>query len=315
MSVLVFGSINMDLVARTPRLPAAGETLTGHSFSTLPGGKGANQAVAAARLGAPVEMIGRVGADEFGQALVTSLSQAGVGVESVVADPDTSSGVALIEVDDQGENRIIIIPGANGEIDDTDLKRLGDRLPQAHVLLLQLEVPTPAVVAAARAAHQAGVSVILDPAPVRADLPDDVFPAVHILTPNQVEASQLVGSPIETMEEAKQAAIALQQRGADTVIVKLGGQGSVCVTPDDTIYTPAFPVQTVDTVAAGDAFNGGLAAALAMGRSLRDSLTWATATAAIAVTRQGAQPAMPTQVELHRFFTAHELTLHLSSPY
>ncbi|MGB3518669.1 MAG: ribokinase [Elainellaceae cyanobacterium] len=310
MSIVVFGSINMDLVARTPRLPQAGETLTGHDFSTVPGGKGANQAVAAARLGAAVTMIGRVGGDRFGETLIESLQKAGVGCDRIIADAACSSGVALIEVEDGGNNHIIIIPGANGRVNAEDVSRMQPCLPEAKLLLLQLEVPIAAVIAAAQAARQAGVTVVLDPAPAPTTLPDELLTAVDIITPNQVEASQLVGFSVETLADAEKAAIALRQKGVRAVIIKLGDQGTLTVTEETTIHTPVFPVEAVDTVAAGDAFNGGLAIALAEGRSLQDALIWGTGTAALAVNRQGAQTSMPTHAELYQFFNTYELTLH-----
>ncbi len=301
MSVLVFGSINMDLVARTPRLPSPGETLTGHAFETIPGGKGANQAVAVARLGVPVQMVGRVGNDTFGQTLLAGLQADGVGGDRILQDSTTHSGIALISVDDTSENTIIVIPGANGRVDETDVKRLEEVLPQAQVLLLQLEIPLPAVVAAASAAKQSGVTVILDPAPARTDLPAELYPLVDILTPNQVEAAQLVGFPVTDRDSAIAAAKVLQGRGVTTVIVKLGKQGALCLSADGTFDIPSFPVTAVDTVAAGDAFNGGLAAGLAEGQLLPDATTQATAVAALSVTRAGAQPSLPTRSELDAF--------------
>lgn len=310
MTIVVFGSINMDLVARTPRLPQSGETIVGYDFTTIPGGKGANQAVAAARLGATVEMVGRVGGDRFGEALRESLQAAGVGCDRIMTDSGSSSGVALIEVEEGGENHIIIVPGANGRVNAEDVSRMQPDLQKAKLLLLQLEVPLDAVIAAAQSAQKAGVTVMLDPAPASTTLPNELLAEVDILTPNKVEASQLVGFSVENLEDAEKAAIALQKRGVRDVIIKLGGQGTLTATPEGTIHTPAFPVQAIDTVAAGDAFNGGLATALSDGRSLQDALTWGTATAALSVTQRGAQSSMPTQTELHQFFNAHELTLH-----
>lgn len=298
MTVLVFGSINMDLVARTPRLPMPGETLQGHSFATIPGGKGANQAVAAARLGAPTHMVGRVGGDEFGQMLLASLQGAGVRGDRIYVDDSTSSGIAVIEVDDAGENRIIIIAGANGQVGDADIERLSTLLLQASVLLLQLEIPIPAILAAAQAAQAAGVCVILDPAPVQPDLPAPLYPLIDILTPNQIEASQLVGFPVIDAHGAAHAATILRQRGVGTVIVKLGAHGALCATADDTFLVPAFEVTAVDTTAAGDAFNGGLAAALADGLSLRQAVLWGSAAGALSVTQAGAQPSLPTRDRL-----------------
>jgi ribokinase len=298
MTVVVFGSINMDLVARTPRLPVAGETLSGHSFATIPGGKGANQAVAVARLGIPTQMIGRVGADRFGQELLDSLKASGVGCDRIMIDQSTSSGVAMIAVDDQSENHIIIIPGANGQVGLSDIDRLELVLPKAKVLLLQLEIPLPMVIAAADAARRAGVTVILDPAPVPADLPAELYAIVDLITPNQVEAAQLVGFPVKSHADMIQAGQVLQQRGTQTVLIKLGKRGMFCMNADENFVIPAFPVRAIDTVAAGDALNGGLAAGLAQGFSLRHAAFWGVATAALSVTKSGAQTSMPTRSEL-----------------
>jgi ribokinase len=303
MSVLVFGSINMDLVARTPHLPQPGETLTGHSFETVPGGKGANQAVAVARLGVPVELVGRLGGDEFGVTLQAGLQQDGVGGDRLRIDDDTHSGVALIAVEEAGENHIIVIPGANGRVDQTDVERLQAAFAHNQLLLLQLEIPLDAVVAAAQAAQRAGLTVILDPAPARSDLPAALYPAVDILTPNQVEAAQLAGVPVTDPDSAAEAAAILQARGVRIVIVKLGQQGAFCATPETRFHLPAMPVTAVDTVAAGDAFNGGLAAALAEGLDLPAAAQQATAVAALAVTQPGAQPALPTRDQLEDFLS------------
>ena len=200
MSVLVFGSINMDLVARAPRLPVPGETLLGSDFFTAPGGKGANQAVAIARLGVPTQMVGRVGGDSFGNELLSSLQTSGVQTDNVLVDEATSSGVAVIVVNDAGENQIIIIPGANGRVDETDIERLTSLLPGATALLLQFEIPMQAVLLAAQAARRAGVPVILDPAPAPLEVPPELYPLVDIVTPNEVEAGQLVGFPVDQLE-------------------------------------------------------------------------------------------------------------------
>lgn len=300
----MFGSINMDLVARSPHLPQPGETLIGHSFTTIPGGKGANQAVAVARLEIATELIGRVGGDAFGQTLLAGLQDNGVGCDRVWSDPSTASGVALIVVDDQSENQIIVIPGANGQVGDADIQRLHTVLTSAQVLLLQLEIPLPAVVAAAQIAKQAGVTVILDPAPAPAALPAELYSTIDIITPNQVEASQLVGFPVEDFASAKQAAQVLQQRGVACAIVKLGKQGALCVTRTEVLQIPAFAVTAIDTVAAGDAFNGGLAAGLAAGLSISEAVQQASAVAALSVTKSGAQPSLPTRSQLQAFLNA-----------
>jgi ribokinase len=296
MSVLVFGSLNMDLVTRTPRLPQPGETIAGTSFTSVPGGKGANQAVAVARLGVPVKMGGRVGGDGFGQALIESLQAAGVDCASVRVDETCSSGVASIAIDDRGENHIIIVPGANGQVDASDV----DRLPLNHcrVLLLQLEIPLAIGVAAAQAAHQAGITVILDPAPAPAQLPPELYAAVDILTPNQSEAEQLAGIAVEDQASAVLAARELRSRGVGTVIIKMGGQGALYATAESEVWVPPFDVVAIDTVAAGDAFNGGLAAALAEGLPLPEACRWGGAAGALATTLRGAQSAMPTRAAL-----------------
>ena len=283
----------MDLVTRTPRLPIAGETLQGYEFFTAPGGKGANQAVAAARLGISTQIVGRLGDDDFGRQLLAGLQAADVQTDGIFVDESASSGVAVIAVDDSGENNIIIVAGANGCVNQQDVERLTDLLPGAAALLLQLEVPLPAVLAAAQAARQAGVLVILDPAPAKENIPPELYPLIDIITPNEIEASQLVGFPVEGQEAAAKASAELRQRGVGTVIVKLGAQGVFCAAGAETFFVPAFSVRAVDTVAAGDAFNGGLAAALAEGLSLRQAVVWGAAAGAISATKAGAQPSLP----------------------
>ncbi len=305
MTVVVFGSINMDLVVRTPRLPAPAETITGHEFFTAPGGKGANQAVAAARLGAPTKMVGRVGGDAFGQELRQNLTEAGADVSAVFTDPTVSSGVAVIAVDDQAQNNIIIVPGANGRVSDDDLSRLEASLVGAKVLLLQLEVPLPAVVSAARLARQQGVTVVLDPAPAQ-PLPVELYALVDLLTPNEVEAGQLVGAPVKTEAEAAAAAGKLLEMGVKTALIKMGALGVLLAEAGTApIFVPAFKVQAVDTVAAGDAFNGGLAAALVEGYDLAAAVRWGAAAGALSATKMGAQPSMPSRAEFEAFLKAH----------
>ncbi|MCS6841279.1 MAG: ribokinase [Roseiflexus sp.] len=296
MTIVVFGSINMDLVVRTPRLPAPGETLTGHTFFTAPGGKGANQAVACARLGAPTRMVGRIGDDLFGEQLRISLRSAGVSDDEVLSTPGPS-GVALIAVDDTAENTIVIVPGANGAVSSADIPRLERALDAARTLLLQLEVPIATVVAAARAARARGITVILDPAPAL-PLPEELYTLADILTPNESEAATLTGIPVRNEQSAAAAARALRARGARTVIVKLGARGALAVDSNGERLWPAFPVTPVDTVAAGDAFNGGLAVALSEGRSFEEAIQWGLAAGALSVTKPGAQPSMPDRAEL-----------------
>lgn len=302
--VIVFGSINMDLITKTHRLPVAGETLLGQSFFTVPGGKGANQAVTLARLGVSTTMVGRVGKDRFGEVLLTSLQSAGVSTNDVLLDESNSSGIAVITVDDRSENQIIIIPGVNGQVNEWDVERLTHQLAGAAALLLQLEVPIAAVQLAAQVAQKAGVRVILDPAPVF-DLPIELYPLVDILTPNAIEVEQLVGFRVEDPETAAQAAHLLQQRGVNTVIVKLGAQGVCCASSDETFFMPAIAVDAVDTVAARDAFNGGLAAALAEGLSIRQAVVWGVAAGALCATKPGALSSLPDRATFNAFLSKH----------
>lgn len=292
MSIIVFGSINIDLIAKTPRLPLPGETLLGHNFFTAGGGKGANQAVAASQLEITTHLIGRVGGDNFGQELLTNLQLYGLNTDKILIDKSTHSGIAIIAVEDSGQNNIIVVPGANNCINDTDLERLKEILPTATALLLQLEIPLQIVQAAAKLAREAGVKVILDPAPFRSDIPTDFYQLIDIITPNEVEASQLVGFPVNNPETATQAAAKLRHLGVNNAIIKLGSKGVVCATADETFFIPAFAVEAVDTVAAGDAFNGGLAAALDAGLPLREAVVWGAAAGALCATKNGAQSAM-----------------------
>lgn len=301
MSIIVFGSINIDLVVTAPRLPLAGETLTGEDFFKIPGGKGANQAVALARLGIPTHMIGRVGAHSFGTELVKHLQDNGVQTKHIFLDETVNSGVAIITVDHQGENHIVVIPGANGQVNQEDVQRLSPLLPTATALLLQLEIPIQTVVAAATAAHNANITVILDPAPALSGFPTELYPLVDIITPNEVEAGQLVGFPVDSEETATKAAEVLLHKGVKSAIVKLGAKGAVCASSEATFFVPAFPVDAVDSVAAGDAFNGGLAAALDHGLSLHQAVIWGTAAGALAATTLGAQTSLPDRFTFDAF--------------
>jgi ribokinase len=297
MSIVVFGSINMDLVARAHRLPNPGETITGNSFQTIPGGKGANQAVACARLGAETYMVGRVGGDVFGKNLKDELEKAGVDHQNVVVDSDTSSGVALIAVEDSAENFIIVIPGANGQIENHDLQRLEDVLTRSKVLLLQLEIPLEMVVSASKLAKERNVKVILDPAPAQV-LPEEIYPLLDIITPNETETELLVGFPLETKEDVAKAAKILKGRGVSHVIIKMGSRGAYALMDDQEKFFKPFQVTSVDTVAAGDAFNGALAVALSENLPVEKAIQWGMAGGALSVTKEGAQPAMPERNEL-----------------
>ena len=301
MSAIVFGSLNMDVVTRTPRFPKPGETIAGLSFSTVPGGKGANQAVAASRLGVPTYLVGRVGSDDFGRVLLARLRDAGVNVDGVKVDCHTHSGVATIAIDNCGENNIIVVPGANGCVDASDVDRLKRLLPQAKVLLLQLEIPLETVKAAITVARDVGVRVILDPAPAPSEFPPELYRQIDIITPNEVEACQMTGIRVECPESAAQAAGRLREWGVGTAIVKLGDRGVYCATAGVRFFLPAFAVDAVDTVAAGDAFNGALADALERDLSWREAVIQAAAAGAIATTQAGAQTAMCDRSTLEAF--------------
>jgi ribokinase len=295
--IVVVGSLNADLVVRVARFAAPGETVSGHGFAVIPGGKGANQACAAARLGGDVVMVGCVGADGHGELLRRSLAQAGADVAHVASVADAPTGVALITVDDAAENHIVVVPGANAHLTAARVAEAAAVFPGAAVVLLQLEVPLEAVEEAARRARAAGARVVLDPAPARA-LPDAVVAAADHLTPNQTELAALTGAPVRTEEDARHAARGLLARGAGHVVVKRGEHGALLVGADGEWSWPAPPVPAVDTTAAGDAWNGAFAVALAGGSSLTEAGRFATAAASLSVTRHGAQPSMPRRDEV-----------------
>lgn len=298
-ALVVVGSLNLDLVVRAPRLPQPGETLHGDSLDLVSGGKGANQAVAAARLGARTALVGRVGDDAFGVRLRDALSAAGVDIAPVEVTPQTTSGVALITVDAAGQNAIIVIGGANSWLTPDDVERQRARIAAADALLLQLEVPLPTVTRAARVARAAGVWTVLDPAPAPScALPDELY-EVDCFTPNQTEAETLTGRPVRSVAEAVQAAAILAERGARTVVIKLGELGAVWRDEGGrTGHVPAPSVNVVDTTAAGDAFTAALAYGVAAGVGLEEAVRWGCAAGALAVTKAGAQPALPTAAEV-----------------
>lgn len=299
--VVVVGSLNMDLVVRADRLPEAGETRAAQGFATYPGGKGANQAVAAARLGARVAMVGRMGRDAFGEALLAGIRAEGIDPRGVSADAEAPTGVAVILVEASGDNRILIVAGANGALSPGDVARsAADGIWNgARALLLQLEVPMATVVAAAREGRARGLAVLLDPAPSPpVGLPDELWATVDAVLPNQSEARALTGIDVRSPDDARRAAAALRRRGPRVAVVKLGAEGAFVDTGDAAWYEPGIPVRAVDTTAAGDAFAGGVAARLAAGEGWREAVTFANRAGALAVTRPGAQPAMPRAAEV-----------------
>jgi ribokinase len=297
--VVVFGSLNMDLVVRVPRMPQAGETLSAHGFFNNPGGKGANQAVACARQGGKVLMVGRVGNDGFGAQLRTAVVAQGVNAAGVATTPGVSTGVAMIMVDDAAQNCIAVVPGANASVSVEDAEAMRDGLAGAGLLLLQLEVPMDSVQRAAAVAKEAGCTVLLNPAPAQA-LPEALWPLLDILVLNENESQLLSGLAVTDVSSAAAAATLLLRRGPRDVIVTLGEQGVVWAGAAGSRHFAAQQVQAVDTTAAGDTFIGALAALLVEGRAMEEALAHAIRAAAICVTRAGAQASMPTREEVER---------------
>ncbi|MFP3849075.1 ribokinase [Pseudomonas sp. W5-01] len=296
--VVIVGSLNMDLVTRAPRLPRAGETLAGQSFVTVPGGKGANQAVAAARLGASVAMVGCVGDDAYGEQLRAALLAEGIDCQAVTRVAGESTGVALIVVDDSSQNAIVIVAGGNGHVTASVVDSFDALLSQAEVIICQLEVPLDTVGQVLKRGHELGKTVILNPAPATGPLPAEWFAWIDYLIPNESEASALTGLPVDSTASADAAASALLAAGVSKVIVTLGEQGALFASKTRSEHFPAPKVQPVDTTAAGDTFVGGFAAALADGKSESEAIRFGQVAAALSVTRSGAQPSIPTFAEV-----------------
>lgn len=304
-SLVVVGSLNMDFVVQVEHLPVPGETVLGRDFQMIPGGKGANQACAAGKLGGPavsVRMAGRVGYDLFADHLKASLSAAGVDVTAVHATKSQPTGVALIWVDRSGQNSIVVASGANHALLPNDVGAMRQSFRGARFVLFQLETPLGTVELALVAAREEGARTILDPAPAR-PLSREFLAAVDILTPNESEACHLLGRPVTRVSQADAPALArdLQALGPRTVILKLGEQGCFCLDGERGIQAPGFPVEARDTTAAGDTFNAGLAVALAEGKPMEEALRFANGAAAISVTRLGAQASVPSRREVEEF--------------
>ena len=299
--VTVVGSLNMDLVIRAARLPGAGETLAGRSVAHVPGGKGGNQAVAAARLGAQVAMIGCVGRDDNGSRLVAALRRDGIDCVGVATEATLPTGVAMIVVDDAGQNAIVVVAGSNGALTPAAIDSHRQAIAEADLLVCQLEVPDETVLYAMRTARTLGRTVVLNPAPVTGPLPRNWLEAADFLIPNEVEAGILSGVTVDSPESARRAASALQKGGARNVIVTLGARGVFVLAEGEADcgrhYLPP-EVDAVDTTAAGDTFVGGFCAALAAKRPLDEAVRFGQAAAAISVTRSGAQTSIPYLHEL-----------------
>ena len=298
--IVVVGSLNMDLVIRTARIPRPGETVLGSDLQQIPGGKGGNQADAAAKLGAKVRMIGAVGSDDFGQALTESLRIDGVETDLILRKDRVATGVAAIVVEESGNNAITVAPGADFSLEPEDLKAQKDVIKQADLLLVQLENRLDTVEAALRIAKESGVTTILNPAPATA-LPAALLPSVDLLTPNETELEVLTGMPTSTPEQVQQAGLTLIRQGVRELIVTLGEKGCCRITADLFDRYEAYPVTAIDTTAAGDSFNGALAVALSEGKSREDAIRFAMAVGALTVTKKGAQSSLPLRSEVDAF--------------
>ena len=299
--IVVLGSINIDLVCRTAHLPAPGQTVLGESFHALPGGKGANQAVAAARLGGRVHMVGRVGDDEFGERLLAGLRANRVNVDHVAITRNVSSGIAIILVDARGENSIVVAPGANARLTPADVDRARDLIAGASVVVMQLEIPLTTVKHAIAMCRKLGVATILDPAPAPARGLPKAFYQVDVLTPNQTEAQSLLST---RTKDPQRIASELHGRGAKQVVLKLGDKGSFSVDAEGFVEGKPFRVKVVDTTAAGDAFTAALAVARAESMPVAQALRFANAAGALCCMGLGAQPSLPTRLRVDRLVAA-----------
>jgi ribokinase len=301
-TIIVVGSINMDLVVRAPRHPQPGETILGTGFATFPGGKGANQAVAAARLGGQVKMIGRVGSDSFGDTMTASLQGDGVDTSHVLRTDGAPTGVALITVNEEGQNNIVVVPGANGMLTPQDIRAASAVFKGAAVLLLQLEIPLETVAEAVKIARANKVQVILNPAPAQ-PLKHSLLTQVDYLMPNENELALLTG-----MQSASLASSQLNALGLNCLVVTLGSQGVLVLEGDVKRSLRPHTIHVVDTTAAGDAFAGAFAVARTEGFSTLEAAEWGNAAGALAVTAAGAQPSLPTRASLEEFMVAHPAT-------
>lgn len=296
----VIGSLNMDLVTKVENFPKPGETIVGESFKTFPGGKGANQAVALGRLGADVFMIGKVGEDIYGTEYLEVLKNNNVREDGVHIEKGISSGVAVIQVSNRGENNIIVISGANGQVDTKYIESKWDILEEADIFLFQLEIPIITVVDIMKKLKAKGKTIILDPAPAT-KLPEEIFKYIDYITPNETEIETLAEKNIDNEDDLKESAQILLDKGVKAVIAKLGSKGAAIIKKDEYISIPGFKVNPVDTTAAGDSFNAGFAFALAEEKELEECVRFGNAVGAISTTAFGAQEAMPSYEEVMRF--------------
>lgn len=300
IKILVIGSSNMDLVVQVPRCPAAGETLFGSSFTTNYGGKGANQAVAVARIGSGVTFMTKLGNDTFGQQMRQHFSEEGMDLTHILTDAESPTGTALITVEDKGENRIIVVPGANARLTENDVESLSAEINSCRFVLTQLEIPLPTVLRVAEMTSAAGKQLILNPAPAR-PLPDSLLQKVFLITPNETEAEILTGIRVSDAESARRAALWFREKGVQQIVITMGSQGAFVFTDDFQGMVPAYKVKAIDTTAAGDVFNGALTVALSEGKTTADAARFGCAASALAVMRPGAQSSIPTRTEIDAF--------------
>jgi len=298
--VTVIGSSNTDLIIKTHRIPSPGETILGGDFNTANGGKGANQAVAAARLGADVTFIARIGSDNFGDCALELLIKEKINTDYVYRDQKTPSGIAIIIVDDDGENSIVIAGGSNLMLSPADIHSAKNAITESSILLMQLETPLDTIEYAARTAHDAGVTVILNPAPA-CMLDENLLKTVDIITPNKSEASLLSGIDVYDTGSAKEAAEIIRKKGDNTVVMTMGSEGALVVSDEMVKTFPPTVIEPVDTTAAGDAFNGALASQIAQGKLLKEAVVFANNAGALTATKMGAQPSLPTLEEVENF--------------
>ncbi|MGN1215772.1 MAG: ribokinase [Candidatus Cryptobacteroides sp.] len=301
--ILVLGSSNTDMTVKTAALPAPGETVLGGDFTMSPGGKGANQAVAATRAGGEVSFICKVGRDQFGDNALAHYSKEGIDISASLRS-DKPSGVALITVDRDAENCIVVASGANADVSVEDVRNCRAVLQSCSILLMQLEIPVPAVIEAARIAFEAGAVVVLNPAPY-CELPEEIFHYVSLFIPNMTELSSFSGVKVSDVDSAVEAAGVLFGKGVGKMIVTMGSRGSLIVEKDGYEFVPAMKVDAVDTTGAGDTYCGALCVALAEGRTLPEAARFATASSAISVTKMGAQTAIPTRKEIDAFLNSN----------
>lgn len=306
--ICVVGSSMIDLISRVPRLPKLGETLIGRSFHLGYGGKGANQAVIAAKLGAHVTMVSKVGRDVFGEGTIKNYRDHGIDTTYVMYDEKQFSGVAPIFVDDNAQNFIVIVPGANSQLSPADVRQAREAILNADIVICQLEIPIETTMEAFRVAKEGNILTILNPAPA-APIPEDLFKMTDICAPNETEAEQITGVPVNTPRDAKAAARKLLSLGTRTVILTLGERGALLVEQDSEENIPPIPVDAIDPTGAGDAFIGSLAVFLSEGLSLREAVRRANAVAAMSVKKIGTQVSFPTRIEVDDFLRTHDLLM------